>query len=118
MSNNAKKKNTYLDLDDLSMETEFIIKMNGKEHKMRSATVMDFIENTKAVQNMPVEAGLEQEVDVIIGILTRAFPTITAEEFKKLELVKLNAILEMTRTANGEKQVADAIADESSNSGN
>ncbi|SER25835.1 hypothetical protein SAMN05216548_1144 [Faunimonas pinastri] len=95
----------YLDLDAIDLtENEFVVKLGGVEHHLKPVTVEDFVENTKLIQSLGVSGKLEDEVDTVIQMLVRAFPTMTVEQLKKLELVKLNALLDFAHKNNGQKQ--------------
>lgn len=94
----------YLDLDAIAPDVELVVKLGGKEHRMRPLSVEDFVKNIKdqsalAASNSDVEA----EIDLVIKMLIRAFPTMKGEDLKKVELNKLWKLLEFARDNNGAK---------------
>ena len=99
----AKDDIKYLDLDSVDSGLEVVVKLDGVEHKLQQVTVEDFIANTKLLQNMKAEASLEEEVEVVITMLLRAFPTMNREQLRKLSMAKLNAILDFAQKHNGSK---------------
>lgn len=94
----------FLDLDAIEADVkEVVIKLNGEEHKLVPMSVEGWIANMKAVQAL--EAGvadLDKEIDAIISMVTRSFPSLTLEKLKALPLKTLNLILEFARKHNGE----------------
>ena len=92
-----------LDLDAVAAESEFVIKLNGTEHKLKPATVETFVANMKELEKLGVSASVAEELEVTIGIILRAFPTVTEAEVRALTMQQIKAISDFARTANGEK---------------
>ena len=99
MTNSPK----YLDLDSFGDASEFTVKLDGTEHKLAALTVDDFIFNTKLIQSLGTAPDIESELSAVVKMLTRAFPTMTEEMLRKLEIRKLNAILEFAHSNNGQR---------------
>lgn len=93
----------FLDLDAVTADAEFTVKLKGKEHALKIASVATFIENQKAIESLSLSATQEEELEVVIGIIKRAFPTMPEEDIRGLNLVQLQAIKEFAMGANGEK---------------
>jgi len=113
----------FLDLDALADEAvQVVVKLKGVEHRLVQATVADFIANTKAIKNMAANGvnDLEEEVNMVISMIVRAFPTMSAEMLKALPLTSLNSLLDHAKKFNGENSVkaeveAQAIAETEAN---
>lgn len=99
MSDNTK----ILNLDEITPPLEVVVKLNGKEHKLKTFTVEDFVENTKLAQSVTgTELTVEEEVNIVIKMLIRAFPTMSESDLRSMSLDKLSAILEFARENNGQ----------------
>lgn len=97
----------YLDLDAIAEETKFVLKLNGKEHPLRVATVATFTENMKDLQSLALNADLTEEVRIIVGVVKRSFPTMSDEEIGGLMLPQLHAIAKFGLDANGQNVEAE-----------
>lgn len=95
----------FLDLDALEDKDEFVIKINGEQHKLVPITVRNFVKNTKIVANLPQNMTVEEETTVIIEMLGRAFPTIPEDDLWEIPLDKLNTLLEFAQQNNGSNAV-------------
>lgn len=96
-----------------------IIDENGVRHEMKPATVGSFIENVKTIESMGTNASTEDEMNVMMDIITRAFPTITKEMITKWPLENLQSISNMARGHNSELVTEDEdAAKEAEASGN
>lgn len=94
----------YLDLDAVLPEVELVVKLNGKEHRLKPLSVEDFVRNMKDQAALAASSGdVETEIDTVIKMLARAFPTMQAADLKKVELNKLWKLLEFARENNGSK---------------
>lgn len=92
----------YLDLDSVQPESNFVLKLNGREHKLRETTIADFIENTKAVEKLGLNTSAVEEMELTIGMIRRSFPTLPEDELRSLTFTQLQAIVDYARQANGE----------------
>jgi hypothetical protein len=102
----------YIDLDALAPEVDVVIKLDGQSHKLATLTVEDFIQNTKAIQELPAGSTIEQEYETVVSMLVRCFPTITKARFHKLSLVQLNAILNFARENSGQTSIEEDMKKE------
>jgi hypothetical protein len=93
----------YLDLDAVSPNVEFTIKLAGVEHKVKESSVEDFIANARAIEKLALNASPIDEIELILSIITRALPTCDAAVLKKMSLGQLMTIRDFVMTANGEK---------------
>src|SRR6202007_1538614 len=101
----TKTNTSFLDLDSI-VPPEVVVKLGGKEHKLSPITVEDFIANTKAIQDYAKgEQNLEGELELIIDMLLRAFPTMDREMLKKLSQPQLDALGAFAQQHNGSKKV-------------
>lgn len=102
----------FIDLDSVAPSVELTVKLGGKSHAMKPATVADFIANTKEIQKLGVNGDIEAETEIVIGMLLRAFPTMTKDMLLALTLEQLNQLNNAARAASGEEVVAEAAAQE------
>lgn len=107
----------YLDLDNVTNNVEFALKLKGKEHKLVEASVQTFIDNTKDIESLGVNASQSEEMDVTIRIIKRSFPTISDEDLMGLTMTQLKAINDYARTASAEN-VEKVIEDTENPEGN
>ncbi|MER9176313.1 hypothetical protein NKH72_22295 [Mesorhizobium sp. M0955] len=109
----------FLDLDAVTAKAEFTVKLNGKEHSLKIASVETFIQNQKELEKLSLAATATEELEVVIGIIKRAFPTMPESEVRGLNLIQLEAIKDFALGANGEKVEKVEPADgEASTEGN
>lgn len=93
----------FLDLDALAKDEEYSVKLKGETHILKMATVETFIENTKSLEKLAAAATQEEEIEVILDMLLRAFPTMKREAINSLTLPQLVALKDFAMTAGGEK---------------
>ncbi|WLR91002.1 hypothetical protein [Shinella zoogloeoides] len=93
----------YLDLDAVASNAEFTLKLNGKEHTLKVATVETFIQNMQDLEGLSMNASAADELKVAVAIVKRAFPTIPEKELRELNILQVKAIADFAQTANGEK---------------
>jgi len=93
----------YLDLDAVAAKSEFVIKLNGKEHSLKVASVETFLQNMKDLEGLAMNATVADEMRVAMNVVKRAFPTIPAKELDELTIIQIKAIADFAMTANGEK---------------
>jgi len=104
----AQNANTkFLDLDALDTEPQVVIKWGGKEHRLQQITVEGFLKNAKRLNSLGVKGSFEEEFELVLEMVCEAFPTINKEDLRKMELSKLNQILEFAREYNGENAVTE-----------
>lgn len=92
----------FLDLDAVAPSVDFTLKLNGKEHPLKVASVDTFIKNMRELEALPVNASPIEEMEMTIKIILRAFPTLTEKEVRGLNLDQVRAISQFAREANGE----------------
>lgn len=100
----TKPTTQYLDLDALASDNVKVLKFQGAEHKLVPVTVDAFIANVKAVQELGVSPSFEAEVDAVVAMLARAFPTFPVPQMRELPLEHLNKILDFAQNNDGTKQ--------------
>lgn len=97
-----------LDLDSISSNVDFALKLNGKEHKLVEPSVETFINNLKDVQSLALQADPAEELELSIKMIRRSFPTIPEKELRGLKLSQINAIADFARSSSG--QVVEEVA--------
>jgi len=95
-------KNKLLNLDELATD-EQVIKLDSVDHFMRELTVQEFINKAREARKagdtkVETPTEIDQQVEMVIGIIDDLFPTIGKERLGKLKLPHLNAILEFAVT--------------------
>ncbi|MBA8881729.1 hypothetical protein [Phyllobacterium myrsinacearum] len=93
----------YLNLDELSAEREFFIKLSGKDHLVQEPTVQDFLDNLKELEALPINASPTEELNLTIKQLLRSVPTLTDPQLRKLTFSQVKAIHDFVMTAGGQK---------------
>lgn len=108
----------FLDLDAVDLPTILVIKLGGEEHPLVPVTVEAFVANTKALQKMgrATEGDLAAEVDIVIDIILRAFPTMTREMLQKMPLANLNKLMGVAQSNDGTDSVKSELAKEAASS--
>lgn len=109
-----------INLADLKREPLVsIVDMDGKKHDMVSASVETFIENATAISGLALDAGPVAELNVIVGIVARAFPSLTEKAIRKWPIDIIQQLSNIARGVNGEVASTDEKAIEEANaSGN
>lgn len=108
MSNAPK----YLDLDSLVGEIEFVVKLNGHEHRLKEASVGDFIANTKQLQAMDGKLTVEDELTQLMAMILRSFPTMKQADLTSLTVVQLNKLVETAFEINGQTKTSENVKSE------
>jgi hypothetical protein len=103
----SSKATNFLDLDAVAPEVDLTVKLNGKKHKLKPLSVEDFIKNTQDQMSLSGASNVEDEVNLVLKMLTRAFPTIAEDELRAVPLNKLWKLLEFARDNNGSGKVED-----------
>lgn len=83
----------YLDLDALVTD-DITVRMNGTDHKYKQMSVEDFIWAQKKVDSLEKEQTENEQVDMMIQIIQRSFPTIGQTDLLKLSMDKLMALVD------------------------
>jgi len=92
-----------LDLDAVTNEVEFTLKLNGTTHEMVEPTVEDFLKTMKKLEDMPLNATPRQELEMAIDMIVSVFPTIKREELVSLGISKVRKISDFVRQASGQQ---------------
>ncbi|MDE4297086.1 hypothetical protein PXK56_18015 [Phaeobacter gallaeciensis] len=111
---------TVINLNELAKEPDVVIvTSDGERHAMKPATVQSFIDNVKMVESLGTNASVVEEMEVMIKIITGAFPTISEDEVRGWPLENLQSISDLARGQNGELVTTDEDkAKEAEKSGN
>ncbi len=100
----------FLNLDEIISEgDEVSFKLNGKSHRMTEATVQDFVNNTRLLQNLGVDGDIEKETQTIVKVIKSSFPTVNEDDLMQLKMKQLSSLMEFMRQHNGEQEVEDEI---------
>lgn len=101
----------FLDLDAVDLPVQLVVKLGGKEHPLVPVTVESFVANTKLLQQLSKakDGDLEAEVNLVIKVILRAFPTMTDEMLRKMPLANLNKLMGVAQDNDGTKAVEKAV---------
>lgn len=88
----------YLNVDDLAPEQK-VLKLKGKEYQMKEASVADFIEMTRDLEGKDTKKPetVSQQIEFLVVMVQKAFPTCPVEELNCLTLQQLTAIINFAR---------------------
>lgn len=87
-----------LNIDEIVNEApKHQIQLNGEMHEMHEPTVKDFIKNLRAFENLAESPSPSQEVEMMVDVVSRAFPTVKRSDFEEMSLDKINKIFEFAR---------------------
>jgi hypothetical protein len=87
-----------VNLDKITTRKDKVIILGGVEHVMRTPTVKDYIEQMKKaekIQALSETATIDSAtklLEITIETLMLSFPTITKDQFEKLDMDQLNAL--------------------------
>ena len=102
----------YLDLDEIGTQDTMVVKIRGREHKLREATVDDFIANTRESQRLAKDAKTpDEELEAILNMILRAFPTLTRTDLGGVSMSNLNKLLASAFAMNGQDAGIQAQAE-------
>ncbi|NIH77428.1 hypothetical protein FHV99_004680 [Ochrobactrum sp. P20RRXII] len=99
-----QSKELVFDVDD-AINTSFPnirVKIKDKEHQLLEATVGSFIENVRDMEALRRTSDIVEELEILMRIIIRAFPTIKREDLSPLTLTQLNELANFGRRANEE----------------
>lgn len=106
---------TIINLDEITAPNAIEITLFGKSHKLQIATVDSFLENMKDLETLKVDATAEEQTNVGLRIIGRAFPSIDKGDLRKLNLYQLNKLRDLAREANDEVRAPDGEAKDEGN---
>lgn len=92
----------FLDLDAVHQDLAGVaVKIAGEVHKLKPLTVLEFIANTKLMQELRAGAtDMAKEFEATIVMVGRSFPTVPVEHLKALSMVQLNKLVAFARDVN------------------
>jgi hypothetical protein len=104
-----------LDLDKIPAgQPEVVVKLNGKEHRLKPMTVDGFIQNMKLVQGMKNEGNFEEEIEVVKDMILILFPTMTREDLGTMTFPQLEALKNFAQEASGSNEAEAGAAEAAS----
>ena len=83
-----------LNLDDLPTGDEKTIVLKGKRHQMKPLSVGQFIEQQKTASKLETDDDLSGMVDLLVGTIGRAFPTMPEDELRGLTMGQLQSVFQ------------------------
>lgn len=89
-----------LNLDEIKAE-EKVLKLCGKEHTMKEMSVEDFIKLTKETEKYESgakEMSLSEQMESLVDMVLKAFPTCPREDLMSQKLDMLTVILKFVRS--------------------
>lgn len=96
----------FIDLDAVDLPNTLVVKLGGKKHPLVPVTVGNFVANTKLLQSLGKSDGnLEAEVDMVIEIIMRAFPSMEKSMLQNMPLVNLNKLMGIAQSSDGTEAV-------------
>lgn len=96
-----------LDLDAVTSNVDFTLKLNGKEHSLVEPSVEVFISNLSDLEALALNATPSEELEMSIKMIKRSFPSIPEKELRQLKLSQINAIAEFARSSSGQEPVVE-----------
>lgn len=92
----------FLNLDEISGDAGVVIQLNGKKHELQVTTVEGWIANLKAIEKLGLNPSPVEEMEVTVEMIHRAFPTMSVEEIRQLNMNQLRDLAQFARAASGE----------------
>lgn len=86
-----------LNLDKLAKKEGRELVIFGNTYPVDGMTVANFIETTRAAEQLAGETSLVKQVEATIDMISRSVPSVEKAELAKLELVQLQAIVKFIR---------------------
>ena len=97
-----------LNLDAITTGDKRSLKIDGKQYPIEEMTVENFLETTRAAENLAKNsASLAEEIEATIGMITRSVPTIDRNLLAKLPLAKLRLITDFVNGSSVEEGVEE-----------
>lgn len=93
---------TYVNIGGVEKAPLVILTINGVEHPLKPVSVEGFLENVKAIEELALNASPVAEVEVLIGIILRGFPTLKREDVLKWDMLDIQKISLLARSGGGE----------------
>lgn len=110
---------TVIDMDSAGAlaPPDVVLKMNGKTHAMKPMSVGDFIFFSRAQKKADDVKDPAEQLEALVGLITRVFPTVKRDELEALPLTNLLKIAQYAQ-GTGEEIAAQAAAAEGKSEGN
>ena len=98
----------FLNLDEFETKIDKRVVLKGNTHNFVPPSVGDFIEQLKEMEEYAkkTEVPVSEYMEHMVGVVKRAFPTITDDDLKTLSMPKLKKLTDFVR---GETE-AEALA--------
>lgn len=96
-----------LDLDALVSDV-LIVRLKGKDHPLKQATLNDFLMNAKDLERMGTAATIDDEMVTTTNMLKRAIPSLTDDDINGLKMIELTALVDWVHQVNGQKDTEKA----------
>lgn len=91
-------KTKVLNLDEVEVTVAKEFTWKDKVHQMKPLSVGDFIVQTKAVEELTAKNPTETEaVEFMLSIVRMAFPTLSDEDARAMDLKRLEVLVEFVR---------------------
>lgn len=76
-------------------EVEFVVRAeDGTDHKMKPMSVKGYIELLKDAKKLEENPDPQEEINYLVRLIHRSFPTFAEDEIRELPLVHLHKIFE------------------------
>ena len=74
-----------------------VLKLKGKEHKLKPISVRDYIVNVRAAEALSKETDAGLHLEALVKLVTRLFPTLSEDDVNDLTVPQLEKILEFSK---------------------
>jgi len=91
-----------LNLDDVSAQTGRFLKFKGKEYPLESMSVAGYIEFAKKTEKVDENSSISEQMEMMLDMVTGAFPSMEKEVRNSLKFEQLNAIIGFINEVNTE----------------
>jgi hypothetical protein len=82
-----------LNLDEIETGVEKSFILNGKTHTMKPLSVMEFVAQTKRLDEMRAsEASLSDSFEFMVDSICKAFPTVERDEVVRLDIGRIQKL--------------------------
>ena len=96
-----------LNIDELINEAPMIVVIDGVEHKMKTATLEDFLQNMKDLEAMAAAPSIVAETEITVKMIARSLPTLTEEDILKWPMPAITRLFDIVREADPDTQVEE-----------
>lgn len=88
-----------LDLDAIAEAVTLTVKLGGKEHRMKTPSVKELATTIKEMETLSLNASMSTEIDAMMNVLGRSFPTIGRETLEDLNPEQVKQLFQFTLNA-------------------